>query len=617
MERTASEVRRVITLSSGHSRGSNLLAIHRYIQENALPIVLHSAVFTSSKAPAVAECLQRGIPTRVISARDMRCFETELLSLIKNQEISLIALCGFMKLLSADFIAACGIPILNIHPALLPKYGGVGMYGSRVHEAVFTAGEQRSGATVHLADPVYDHGRILAQKSVDITECKTHEEIGATVLQVEHFLYPRTIAALLDKHPLRVAINTLGCKTNFYESAAIFESFHQATLVDFGCPADVYVINTCSVTNRSDYKSRNLIRKALAAKDQNPLTKVIVTGCFAQRSRDEIMALGDVDYVVDNQSKLDIANLLSGTELPWQDIMLAEDFVYRPVTNMLSHTRAFQKIQDGCDFYCAYCAVPYGRGHSRSARFTEVVEQARLFTEAGFKEIVLGGVNLGLYRDGTKDLADVVKALSEIEALKMIRISSIEPQLLNGDLLGRLRGITKLCPHFHIPLQSGSDSILQRMGRRYDTALIRGLVSDILSSFPHAAIGFDVITGFPGESEELFEETRAFLLSLPIAYLHVFAYSRRRGTPADTMPGQVANMEKNRRSKILGTLSEAKKTQYRDLLLANDVELSGIVETNNEMLSDHYLRVKLPFVAAQGDYQVHKASELEFILQGN
>ncbi|HOA28875.1 MAG TPA: tRNA (N(6)-L-threonylcarbamoyladenosine(37)-C(2))-methylthiotransferase MtaB, partial [Candidatus Cloacimonadota bacterium] len=235
--------------------------------------------------------------------------------------------------------------------------------------------------------------------------------------------------------------------------------------------------------------------------------------------------------------------------------------------------------------------------------------------EAGFKEIVLGGVNLGLYRDGIKDLSDVVIALSEIEALKMIRISSIEPQLLNGDLLGRLGGITKLCPHFHIPLQSGSDTILQRMGRHYDTALIRGLVSDILSSFPHAAIGFDVITGFPGESEELFEENRAFLISLPIAYLHVFAYSRRKGTPADKMPGQVANMEKNRRSKILGTLSEAKKQQYRDLLLTNDVKLCGIIESENEMLSDHYLRVKLPFKAKQGDYISIKASQLGFILQ--
>ncbi|HQQ68624.1 MAG TPA: tRNA (N(6)-L-threonylcarbamoyladenosine(37)-C(2))-methylthiotransferase MtaB, partial [Candidatus Cloacimonadota bacterium] len=155
--------------------------------------------------------------------------------------------------------------------------------------------------------------------------------------------------------------------------------------------------------------------------------------------------------------------------------------------------------------------------------------------------------------------------------------------------------------------------ILQRMGRRYDTALIRGLVSDILHFFPYAAIGFDVITGFPGESEELFEETRTFLLSLPIAYLHVFAYSRRKGTPADKMAGQVLNQEKNRRSKILGVLSEAKKTQYRDLLMANDVNLSGIAETENEMLSDHYLRVKLPFRAIQGDFLIHRASELKFL----
>lgn len=613
MERIAPEVRRIITLSSGASRGSNLLAIHRYLSEESPNIHIHRAIFTSNKAQALHLCSEQGIPIQVVPARDMVHFEHELITLIKDYEISLIALCGFMRLLSQDFIESCGIPILNVHPALLPKYGGRGMYGSNVHEAVFAAGEKYSGATIHLADPIYDHGRIIAQKSVDISDCKSSEEIARRVLLIEHYLYPRAIADLLNNCKLRIAISTLGCKTNFFESAAIFEQFKDAELVDFDTPADVYIINSCTVTNRSDYKSRNLIRKALAAKALNPLAKVVVTGCFAQRSRDEIRALGDVDLIVDNQNKLDIKEILAGSERPWQDIMEAKDFAYRPVTNMLSHTRAFQKIQDGCDFYCTYCAVPYGRGHNRSARFDEVIDQAKLFTANGFKEIVLGGVNLGLYRDHDRDLADVLKAMSEIEELKLIRISSIEPQLLYGDLLTRLKDIPKLCPHFHIPLQSGSDSILKKMGRRYNTDLIRKLTEDILQAFPDAAIGFDLITGFPSETEEHFLENFNFLSELHIAYLHVFSFSRRKGTVADSMPDQVPNTEKTRRAGILGKLSEDKKLAYRDKLRNMNVKLCGVAEAENEILSDHYLRVRFPHSVEQGSFVCGQARELNFI----
>ncbi|HPF09562.1 MAG TPA: formyltransferase family protein, partial [Candidatus Cloacimonadota bacterium] len=477
MERTASEVRRIITLSSGYSRGSNLLAIHHYFADAKLPVCIQNAIFSSTKAPAILACEAEGIPATVIPAKDMTFFEYAVLKIIRDQQIELVALCGFMKLLSQEFINTCGIPILNIHPALLPRYGGAGMYGSNVHEAVFAAGEKRSGATIHLVDPIYDHGRIIAQRSIDISDCASPDEIAQKVLSMEHYLYPRAIERYLLHPQARIAIGTLGCKTNFFESASIFESFKDAVAVDFDSEADIYIINSCTVTNRADYKSRNLIRKALAKKELNPLIKIVVTGCFAQRSKEEIAALGDIDCIVDNQNKLDIAQILQGHERAWQDIMEAEDFVYRPVTNMLSHTRAFHKIQDGCDFYCAYCAVPYGRGHSRSAKFEDVIAQAELFCQSGFKEIVLGGVNLGLYRDQGRDLVDVVKAMSEIEELKLIRISSIEPQLLYPKMFAGLKDIPKLCPHFHIPLQSASDTILQRMGRHYDTALIKNLTS--------------------------------------------------------------------------------------------------------------------------------------------
>lgn len=417
----------------------------------------------------------------------------------------------------------------------------------------------------------------------------------------------------------RLAISTLGCKTNFYESAAIAERFGDVELVKFTEDADVYIINTCTVTNRTDYKSRNLIRKALAKKADNPEVKVVVTGCFAQRSISEIQALGPVDLVVDNQSKLDIAEIIAGRENHFTDIMDARDFVYRPVSNMLSHTRAFQKIQDGCDFYCAYCAVPYARGHSRSARYEDVIAQARLFADNGFREIVLGGVNLGLYRDEKKNLADVVRGIAEIDEIKLIRLSSIEPQLLFDDLLYNLSDVAKLCPHFHIPLQSGSDVILKSMGRRYDTILIRNLVSEILAIYPDAAIGFDTICGFPGENDDFFMETHDLLNSLPIAYLHVFSYSKRKGTRADQMPNQVPADIKNQRSLALTQLSREKTHKYMKKLKELNIRLRGINESddpaNPETLSDHYLRVKPPGNHAQGEYLEASALECEFVLE--
>ncbi|MCK9557003.1 MAG: tRNA (N(6)-L-threonylcarbamoyladenosine(37)-C(2))-methylthiotransferase MtaB [Candidatus Cloacimonetes bacterium] len=402
----------------------------------------------------------------------------------------------------------------------------------------------------------------------------------------------------------RIAISTLGCKTNFYESAVIAQSFGDIELVDFDQNADIYIINTCTVTNRTDYKSRNLIRKALAFKSDRPSVKVVVTGCFAQRSFEEICALGAVDLVVDNQNKLDIADILAGKENHFTDIMDATDFAYKPVDSMLGHTRAFQKIQDGCDFYCAYCAVPYARGHSRSARFPDVIEQAKLFAANGFKEIVLGGVNLGLYKCGDKDLADVVTGIAEIQDIELIRISSIEPQLLSTGLLQNLKAVEKLCPHFHIPLQSGSDSILKNMGRHYNTLLIKELVDSIISYYPDSAIGFDVICGFPAESDELFDETYQFLQSLPIAYLHVFPYSKRKDTKAEKMPGHLPNIIKSRRVKALTELSNSKRLAYITRLRDNGTVCRGINESTSskyaEILSDHYIRLRIPGTYPQG-----------------
>ncbi|MDZ4183292.1 MAG: MiaB/RimO family radical SAM methylthiotransferase, partial [Candidatus Cloacimonadaceae bacterium] len=328
---------------------------------------------------------------------------------------------------------------------------------------------------------------------------------------------------------IRIAIATLGCKTNAYDSAAIVDQFDAASyrLVPFQEDAEIYIINTCTVTNRTDFKSRNLIRKALKHKAIDPSVKVIVTGCFAQRAHDEIAAMGAIDLIVDNQQKTDIAALIRQSGNEFQDIMDAKEFRYAPVTNMVERSRAFQKIQDGCDFYCSYCAVPYARGHNRSASFKDVIAQAELFVRGGYKEIVLGGVNLGLYQDGKHDLRSVINAMQGIDGLELIRVSSIEPQLFDDPLLDCLASNSKVCPHFHIPLQSGSDSVLRRMGRRYDSKLFSDLIEGILDRIPDAAIGADVICGFPQESDAESAQTYDLIRSLPLAYLHVFSYSKR------------------------------------------------------------------------------------------
>jgi threonylcarbamoyladenosine tRNA methylthiotransferase MtaB len=417
---------------------------------------------------------------------------------------------------------------------------------------------------------------------------------------------------------LRLAIATLGCKTNFYESAAIVEGFADAILVDFAEDADIYIINTCTVTNRTDYKSRNLIRKALKQKAQNPAVRIVVTGCFAQRSAAEIAALGEIDFIIDNQAKLDIAEIMNGRAHTFCDIMEAKEFSFKPIHSMLDHTRAFQKIQDGCDYYCSYCAVPYARGHSRSARFEDVISQARIFADRGFKEIVLGGVNVGLYRDKNKTLTDVIQAMAGIPNLELIRISSIEPQLFSRALLNDLSGVSKLCPHFHIPLQSGSDSILKAMGRRYTAALAAKLVEDILGLYPDAAIGFDVICGFPGETQSQFAQTLAFLESLPIAYLHVFSYSARKGTPAASMPHQVHGKEKTRRAGILTALSASKKAEYAQRLKTQNPMIRGVVEYSeqgcSESLSDHFLKIKLDQRLDVGEFIGVAATDCEFLI---
>ena len=398
----------------------------------------------------------------------------------------------------------------------------------------------------------------------------------------------------------KVAIITYGCKINQYESACILDDFKSANyeIVPFGNEADVYIINSCTVTNRTDYKSRNSLRKALSQKVKNPNVKVIVTGCYSQRNADEIRKLGDVDLIVDNNKKEQIFQFLQQGGNCFEDILEATEFAELSTNSMNDKTRAFVKIQDGCDYYCAYCAIPFARGHSRSRKRENVLNQIKKLAQNGYQEFVLGGINLGLYQqENDYSLADLLFDVEKIEGVKIIRLSSIEPQLFTDNLLAYFRESKKIAPHFHIPLQVGCDELLHKMNRKYTTSEFSNQIGKIRDIFPNVAIGIDVIVGLPGETNELFQKTLKFLQSLNFTYLHVFSYSKRFGTKAAEMKEQIDGKIMKKRSNILAELSAQKTKKYIEKILAQKPTLSGIIEAEKDgwqtALSNHFIRVYL------------------------
>lgn len=398
----------------------------------------------------------------------------------------------------------------------------------------------------------------------------------------------------------KIASITFGCKVNQYETSCIVDDFTKVgyQACSFDEPADVYIINTCTVTNRTDYKSRNAIRKALNQKQIDPSVKVVVTGCYSQRKKEEIIALGDVDLIVDNNSKSKIfENLNSGNQI-FRDITDQHDFDETSTTEMLDKTRAFIKIQDGCDYYCAYCVIPFARGHSRSRKKNNILYQIQKLIDNGYKEFVLGGINLGLYGiESGYSLAKLLYEIEKIEGVELIRLSSIEPQLFTDELLEYFVESKKMCHHFHIPLQVGCDELLSKMGRRYSTEQFRNVITKLREIFPDVAIGIDVIAGLPGETEKLFQETYNFLSNLDFTYLHVFSYSKRSGTRAEKMKDHVNGKIIKQRSNELISISKNKLAEYTEFIIRNNIELKGVIEQKSRgywtALSDHYVRIFL------------------------
>ncbi len=358
---------------------------------------------------------------------------------------------------------------------------------------------------------------------------------------------------------LTAAVITLGCKVNQCEGQSIAELFEKAgySIIPFSRPADVYVINTCSVTAMAESKSRKLIHRAHTL---NPDALVIITGCYSQRVGGELFKLPGVKIIAGNAGKSRLTQLAEAyfkSKSPIQrvsDISLQNTYEELPLSRHDSRTRGYIKIQDGCQNYCAYCIIPYVRGPSRSRPLAAIISEGRRLADMGYKELVLGGIQLSAYGPDLPDkpdLADVIEQLSGIEGISRIRLGSLEPLLINDEFVRRLRKCESLCPQFHLSLQSGSDSVLKRMNRKYNTNEYEGAVACLRENYDNPAITTDIIVGFPGETQEEFEQTQAFMQKIGFASVHVFAYSRRAGTAADNMPGQISPEVKKERSHVL------------------------------------------------------------------
>ncbi|MDD2541592.1 MAG: tRNA (N(6)-L-threonylcarbamoyladenosine(37)-C(2))-methylthiotransferase MtaB [Desulfuromonadaceae bacterium] len=362
----------------------------------------------------------------------------------------------------------------------------------------------------------------------------------------------------------RVAISTLGCKTNQFESAAMIEQLKTAgyRIVPFTEPSDIYIINSCTVTARTDAETRRLIRRA---RRLNPASRVVATGCYAQVSPGELEKMPELDCILGNMEKQNISALLETTDNTVSDIAAIAQAEPLKLTSFAEHTRAFLQIQNGCNSFCAYCIVPYARGRSRSVKPDDILQGVQDLADNGFKEIVLTGIHLGAYGLDLKQpmtLTTLVREIDTTGIVPRLRIGSIEPNEVNEDLLNLMATSHIICPHLHLPLQSGSDSVLKRMGRPYTSEVFRKLVARITAAMPDAFIGADVIAGFPGETDEEFKDTVKLLEELPFSDLHVFPYSSRPGTRAAEMAGHIATQIITERAAIMRSIATMKKTLF-------------------------------------------------------
>ena len=400
----------------------------------------------------------------------------------------------------------------------------------------------------------------------------------------------------------KVAFYTLGCKLNFSETSTIGRQLVDIGFIktDFDNKADLYVINTCSVTENANRECRRIIRKA---KKNSPESFIVVTGCFAQLKPKEISDIKGVDMVLGANEKFNLPKLLTDlntlktTQVHGCEINKLDYFSSYSLTD---RTRSFMKIQDGCDYPCTYCTIPLARGKSRCDSIENIIKNSNDIADKGIKEIVITGVNIGEFKDknDNRNFSDLVKELDKVKRIERYRISSIEPNLISDEVIKLVKNSKKFMPHFHIPMQSGSDLVLRKMKRRYQTKLYRSKINKIVSEVKDVCIGADVIVGFPGETNEEFQKTLHFIKDLSLSYLHVFTYSERENTLAMNMDGVVSKSDRADRSKQLRILSNKLQRAFYEKYL--DTEHTALFEQEDKHgylfgFTDNYIKIKTPF----------------------
>lgn len=389
----------------------------------------------------------------------------------------------------------------------------------------------------------------------------------------------------------KAALHNLGCKVNAYELEAMQQMLEEAgyEIVPFAPGADVYVINTCTVTNIADRKSRQMLHKA---KKMNPDAVVVACGCYVQAAGEELKKDEAIDIVIGNNKK---QNLLDILQKHWEqdadadiniiDINHTKEYEELKIAKTAEHTRAYMKIQDGCNQFCTYCIIPFARGRVRSRQMEDVMEELHTLADAGYQEVVLTGIHLSSYGTdfdfceksedypyGTK-LLELIEDIEQIEGIERVRLGSLEPGIVTEEFVKRLSACKKICPHFHLSMQSGCDETLKRMNRRYDTAQFAERCALLRKYFPHVALTTDIIVGFPGETEEEFQKTKAYVEQINFFETHIFKYSRRKGTKAAVMPDQVPDEIKTKRSQELIELGARHQKEYADAFLNQEVEV--------------------------------------------
>jgi threonylcarbamoyladenosine tRNA methylthiotransferase MtaB len=398
----------------------------------------------------------------------------------------------------------------------------------------------------------------------------------------------------------KAAFYTLGCKLNFSETSTIGRQLSACGFIktDFEKPADLYVINTCSVTENANRECRRIIRKA---KNNSPSAFIVVTGCFAQLKPKELAGIKGVDMVLGANDKFNLPKLLTNleknTEVQVHGCEI-DKLNYFSSYSLNDRTRSFLKIQDGCNYPCTYCTIPLARGKSRCDSIENIIASAKNIGSRGVKEIVITGVNIGDFKDKNRGFSSLINELDKIDSIERYRISSIEPNLITEEIMELVKNSKKFMPHFHIPLQSGSDIVLGKMKRRYQTKLYRNKVDRISREIKDVCIGADVIVGFPGETDEEFNKTLNFIKDLPISYLHVFSYSERENTPATKFDNKVTKKIKAERSKKLRILSKKLQNAFYKKHLHTKHSALFEQDNHNGMLygfTDNYIKIKAPF----------------------